>query len=278
MASPCRSSTSTSRPRVGLPVQPDELRPDGDHRHDDLRRRRHPTDVEVPFQVTNCAVLKFNPKFTVSTSGKTSRAKGASLTLKVTRPSGPGTGQANFALAKIELPKQLPSRLDDAAESVYRGAVRREPRGVPGGVGHRPRQGAHPDPARPAGRPRVLRQPRRRSVPERDLRAAGLRRHDRRRLDTFISKAGITSATLKTVPDAPFTSFELTFPEKQYSALAANGNLCNGQGRAEDANRIHRPERPEDQPEHEDHRHRLRKDRKAQDQAKKGKQGKRKKH
>ncbi len=44
---------------------------------------------------------------------------------------------------------------------------------------------------------------------------------------TFISKSGITSATIKTVPDQPFTSFELTFPEKQYSALAANGNLCS---------------------------------------------------
>lgn len=43
---------------------------------------------------------------------------------------------------------------------------------------------------------------------------------------TFISKSRITSATLKAVPDAPFTSFELTFPEGQYSALAANRNLC----------------------------------------------------
>lgn len=29
--------------------------------------------VKVPFQVTNCASLKFKPKFTVSTSAKTSR-------------------------------------------------------------------------------------------------------------------------------------------------------------------------------------------------------------
>jgi hypothetical protein len=43
---------------------------------------------------------------------------------------------------------------------------------------------------------------------------------------TFISKAGITSTTFKTVPDAPFSSFELTLPEGKYSALAANGNLC----------------------------------------------------
>ncbi|HTA15039.1 MAG TPA: hypothetical protein VK781_09295, partial [Solirubrobacteraceae bacterium] len=43
---------------------------------------------------------------------------------------------------------------------------------------------------------------------------------------TYISKSGITSATIKTVPDQPFTSFELSLPEKRYSALAANGNLC----------------------------------------------------
>jgi hypothetical protein len=43
---------------------------------------------------------------------------------------------------------------------------------------------------------------------------------------TFISKAGITSSTFKTVPDQPVTSFELTLPEGKFSALAANGNLC----------------------------------------------------
>jgi hypothetical protein len=42
---------------------------------------------------------------------------------------------------------------------------------------------------------------------------------------TFIKK-GITSTTFKTTPDVPFTSFELTLPEGRYSALAANGDLC----------------------------------------------------
>ena len=43
---------------------------------------------------------------------------------------------------------------------------------------------------------------------------------------TFISKAGITSSTFKTVPDVPVNTFEIYLPEGKYSALAANGNLC----------------------------------------------------
>jgi hypothetical protein len=49
---------------------------------------------------------------------------------------------------------------------------------------------------------------------------------------TFISKAGITSSTFKTVPDTPFNTFELTLPQGKFSALAANlptnakGSFC----------------------------------------------------
>ena len=67
--------------------------------------------ISTPFQVTNCAALKFEPKFTVSTSGKTSRANGASLTAKLTYPSVPQGTDADIAKVKVELPKQLPSRL-----------------------------------------------------------------------------------------------------------------------------------------------------------------------
>jgi hypothetical protein len=43
---------------------------------------------------------------------------------------------------------------------------------------------------------------------------------------TFINKAGVTSTTFKSVPDAPFSTFELTLPQGPFSALAANGDLC----------------------------------------------------
>jgi hypothetical protein len=48
--------------------------------------------------------------------------------------------------------------------------------------------------------------------------------------ETFISKAGIASDTLRTVPDAPVSSFELTLPAGSDSALAANGDLCAVKG------------------------------------------------
>ena len=43
--------------------------------------------------------------------------------------------------------------------------------------------------------------------------------------DTDI-KNGVTSSTFPSVPDVPFESFELKLPQGKYSALTANGNLC----------------------------------------------------
>jgi hypothetical protein len=43
--------------------------------------------------------------------------------------------------------------------------------------------------------------------------------------DTLI-KNGVTSSTFASTPDVPFETFELKLPQGKYSALAANGNLC----------------------------------------------------
>ena len=67
--------------------------------------------LHVPFQVTNCATLAFKPIFKVSTNGKTSRKSGASLNVKLTYPKAAFGSQANIGKVKVDLPKQLPSRL-----------------------------------------------------------------------------------------------------------------------------------------------------------------------
>ena len=48
--------------------------------------------------------------------------------------------------------------------------------------------------------------------------------------ETFISSAGITSSTFRTVPDVPVGVFELELPEGPFSALGANANLCKVKG------------------------------------------------
>ncbi len=67
--------------------------------------------VSSPFQASSCQSLKFAPKFSVSTNGKTSKANGASLNVKLTYPPNAIGFYANLAKAKVSLPKQLPSRL-----------------------------------------------------------------------------------------------------------------------------------------------------------------------
>jgi len=48
--------------------------------------------------------------------------------------------------------------------------------------------------------------------------------------ETFISPAGVTSSTFRTIPDVPVGTFELTLPEGKFSALGANANLCKVKG------------------------------------------------
>jgi hypothetical protein len=182
--------------------------------------------ISSHFQVGSCQSLKFEPKFTASTSGKTSKANGASLRLKVLRASGPGSQQANFTEAKIELPKQLPSRLTTLQKACTAKVFEADPAACPSEskigyvVVHTPILPV------PLIGPAIFVSHGGEAFPSVIVVLQG----DNVTLDvvstTFISKAGITSATIKTVPDQPFTEFELVFPEGKFSALAANGKLC----------------------------------------------------
>ncbi len=184
------------------------------------------SNVSVPFQVTNCATLKFKPKFAVSTPGKTSRTNGTSLAVKLTYPVE--EGQANIAKVKVDLPKQLPSRLPTLQKACTEAAFDANPESCPAtskvgeAVATTPTiSGVFTGPAYfvshgGAGWPELI---------------VVLKGEDGVTVDlhgeTFISKQGVTSSTFKTIPDVPVGSFELKLPAGPYSALTANGaNLC----------------------------------------------------
>jgi hypothetical protein len=182
------------------------------------------SSLSVPFQVTNCAVLAFKPKLEASTSGKTSRAGGASLTVKLSYPAGPY--DANISKVKVELPKALPSRLTTLQKACLAATFEANPANCPAAsiVGHAT---AHtPVLPVPLSGPAYFVSHGNESFPSLIIVLQGYGVTVHLVGSTFISKAGITSSTFKTVPDVPVGTFELTLPQGPYSALAASGNLC----------------------------------------------------
>ncbi len=181
--------------------------------------------ITTPFQVTNCAALKFEPKFTVSTSGKTSRTGGASLTAKLAYPSVPQGTDADIARVKVELPKQLPSRLTTLQKACSAAQFESNPAACPTAskigyaVVHTPLIPV------PLQGPAIFVSHGGEGWPSLVLVLQGYGITIDLTGSTLI-KNGITSTTFKTVPDQPFSSFELTLPEGPYSALTATGNLC----------------------------------------------------
>jgi DNA-binding beta-propeller fold protein YncE len=183
--------------------------------------------ITTPFQVTNCAALKFEPKFSVSTQGKTSKAKGASLTAKLTYPSVAQGTDADIARVKVELPKQLPSRLTTLQKACTNAQFEANPAACPSeskigyATVHTPLIPV------PLQGPVIFVSHGGEAFPSLTMVLQGYGITIDLVGTTFISKAGVTSTTFKAVPDQPFSSFELTLPEGPYSALTANGNnLC----------------------------------------------------
>lgn len=184
-------------------------------------------NVASPFQVTDCAALAFKPAFSVSTSAHTSKAKGASLDVRLSYPNMPQGTQANLAKVKVDLPRALPSRLTTLqracteaqfaagpathcpeASRVGTAIVHTPVLPVPlSGVAYFVSHGGA-------------------KFPELVIVLEG----DGVRIDlhgeTFISKQGITSSTFNETPDVPFSSFELKLPEGSHSALTTQANLC----------------------------------------------------
>lgn len=182
--------------------------------------------VSTPFQVTNCARLQFAPKFSVTTNGKTSRAKGASLTARLSYPSAPQGTQTNITRVKVDLPKQLPSRLTTLQKACTNEQFEANFANCPAASKIGYAKVTTPLLPVPLEGPAIFVSHGNEAFPSLTMVLQGYGVTVDLVGTTFINKAGITSTTFKTVPDVPFNTFQLTLPQGKYSALAANGNLC----------------------------------------------------
>jgi hypothetical protein len=181
--------------------------------------------LSSPFQVVNCATMSFAPKFTVFTAGKTSKVNGASLTTKLSYPNTPQGTQTNIAKVKVDLPKQLPSRLTTLQKACIAAVYEANPANCPAAslVGHA--TATSPVLPVPLSGPAYLVSHGGQAFPSLTLVLQGYGVTVELVGATLIRK-GITSTTFSMVPDVPVSSFELTLPQGKFSALAAVGNLC----------------------------------------------------
>jgi hypothetical protein len=190
------------------------------------------TPISSPFQMGSCRSLLFKPNFKVSTSGKTSRKNGASLDAKIVYPrealgANQASSQSNLKSVKVDLPKQLPSRLTTLQKACTSQVFEDNPANCP--ADSRVGTASAVTPVLPVTLtgPAYFVSYGGAKFPELVFALQGYGVTIYVHGETFINKAGITSSTFHEVPDVPIYQFELKLPQGPFSALAANGNLCN---------------------------------------------------
>ena len=210
----------------------------------------NPVTVSSRFQASDCSSLGFKPSFKVSTAGKTSRANGASLSVKLVYPKAPQGSQANIKLGQGRPAQATALPAYDAAEGVHEQPVRSEPRGMPVGVDRWTRYGDHADPACPTDGTSVFRLLRRCQVPRTRRGPPRLRRHDRPARRNVHQQSG---GHQQHVPRSPRpTRHELPAHPAPRQVLCTGGQRQPLHSETHDADHVHCTERRRNQTEHAD--------------------------
>jgi hypothetical protein len=179
-------------------------------------------NVASPFAVAGCANLPFKPDFSASTTGKTSKALGASLTVKI----GYTAGQANLHKVNVELPKALPTQLKTLNKACTEAQFNSNPANCPPASDvaqvtvHTPLLNS------PLLGPAYLVSHGGAAFPDVEMVLQG------EGVELVVDgktqiKKGITYSHFETIPDAPISSFEFKSPQGELALFTANGDLCD---------------------------------------------------
>jgi hypothetical protein len=173
------------------------------------------------FQVGACQNLKFTPQFTISTAGRTSKASGASLSVKVAYPAGSVGVQTNLGRVDLQLPKQLPARLSTLQKACTEAQFNANPAGCPVASMIGTAKAITPLLSSPLTGPAILVSHGGAAFPDVEFLLQGEGVLVILDGETQIKK-GLTYSHFKTLPDQPISMFEATFPQGPYSVLATN--------------------------------------------------------
>jgi len=173
--------------------------------------------VSSRFQAADCTRLAFKPKLTALTHARTSKADGAYLHVRLVTQ----LGQANIAKVKVDLPRQLPSRLSTLQRACVAAVLEANPSHCPAASAVGTATVISPVLHRPLAGPAYLVSHGGSASPDLELVLQG----EGVTIDVVghtTIRRGVIAAAFEALPDVPISSFDLVLDEGPHSLLAAN--------------------------------------------------------